>query len=383
MPQYKKLSIGDPAPPFRQRCTSNEDYSFDSAAGRYLVLCFFATAGDEGGRNMLRILDEDTRDLFDDNFAAFFGISIDREDEAQARVKETMPGIRYFWDFDYRVSKEYGSIPLDAQSGPVTIRRFWLVLNPMMRVIGVFEGEENGEERHAVAKFLKNLPPVETFAGFEIQAPVIILPDVFEPEFCTHLIDLYNAEGGEESGFMRDVDGKTTSILDYGHKRRSDVHIEDDDLRNTIQSKVLRRVVPEIRKVHNFEITRMERYIIGCYDSATKGHFRPHRDNTTKGTAHRRFALSINLNSDFDGGEVSFPEYGPRSYKAPPGGAVVFSCGLLHEVSQVTKGRRYAFLPFLYDDAAAQIRLRNNPYLDEAVGEYEIHDREEPTAKKA
>ncbi|MGO4843493.1 2OG-Fe(II) oxygenase, partial [Rhizobiaceae sp. 2RAB30] len=83
--------------------------------------------------------------------------------------------------------------------------------------------------------------------------------------------------------------------------------------------------------------------------SENGGHFRAHRDNTTKGTAHRRFAVSINLNSDFDGGEVSFPEYGPRSFKPPVGGAVIFSCSLLHAVSPVTRGKRYAFLPFLYD----------------------------------
>jgi len=382
MPQYKRLDVGDPAPHFKQRCTSNEDYSFDSAAGRYLVLCFFVSAGDEGGQEMLRIL-EDDRDLFDDKRAAFFGISIDPEDEKQSRVREIMPGIRYFWDFDYKVSKEYGSIPVDAVDGKVTIRRFWMVLDPMMRVAGVFDAAEDHSERHQVAAFLRSLPPIEEFAGFPIQAPVIILPNVFEPEFCTQLIYLYNAEGGEESGFMRDVDGRTKPILDYGHKRRSDVHIDDDDLRDIIQQKVVRRVVPEIRKAHNFEVTRMERYIIGCYDSATKGHFRPHRDNTTKGTAHRRFALSINLNDDFDGGEVSFPEYGPRGFKAPPGGAVIFSCGLLHEVSQVTRGKRYAFLPFLYDDAAAQIRLQNNPYLDESVGDYEIHDADKDVAKQA
>jgi predicted 2-oxoglutarate/Fe(II)-dependent dioxygenase YbiX len=132
----------------------------------------------------------------------------------------------------------------------------------------------------------------------------------------------------------------------------------------------MRRVVPEILKVHQFQVTRMERYIVSCYAAEDGGHFRAHRDNTTKGTAHRRFAVSINLNGDFDGGEVSFPEYGPRSFKAPPGGAVVFSCSLLHAVSQVTRGRRYAFLPFLYDDAAARIREENNRFLDEKVGAY-------------
>jgi hypothetical protein len=37
----------------------------------------------------------------------------------------------------------------------------------------------------------------------------------------------------------------------------------------------------------------------------------------------------------------------------------------------VTRGRRYVFLPFLYDDAAAAIREANNAYLDEAVGQYQ------------
>ena len=92
--------------------------------------------------------------------------------------------------------------------------------------------------------------------------------------------------------------------------------------------------------------------------------FRAHRDNTTKGTAHRRYAVSINLNDDFDGGEVVFPEYSSKGIKAPRGGAVVFSCSLLHAVTQVTRGRRFAFLPFLYDDAAAKLREANAVVLD-------------------
>ena len=80
--------------------------------------------------------------------------------------------------------------------------------------------------------------------------------------------------------------------------------------------------------------------------------------------------MTINLNGDFDGGELRFPEFGTRTYRAPPGGAVVFGCGLLHEATPVTRGRRYAFLPFLYDDAAAAQREANNKYLGEGVGDY-------------
>ena len=42
---------------------------------------------------------------------------------------------------------------------------------------------------------------------------------------------------------------------------------------------------------------------------------------------------------------------------------MVFSCSLLHAVSQVTRGRRYAFLPFLYNDAAADTRKENAGFI--------------------
>jgi predicted 2-oxoglutarate/Fe(II)-dependent dioxygenase YbiX len=126
-----------------------------------------------------------------------------------------------------------------------------------------------------------------------------------------------------------------------------------------------------IKRAFQFEATRMERYIVACYDAEQGGHFRPHRDNTTRGTAHRRFAVTINLNAgDYQGGDLRFPEYGPATYRAPTGGAVVFSCSMLHEATAVTQGTRYAFLPFLYDDAAAEVREANNAHLGEGLGAY-------------
>jgi predicted 2-oxoglutarate/Fe(II)-dependent dioxygenase YbiX len=179
------------------------------------------------------------------------------------------------------------------------------------------------------------------------------------------------AQGGSPSGFMREVDGKTVGVFDPAMKRRSDCTIEDEGLRSAARARILRRIVPELKRVHHFEATRMERYIVACYDSADEGHFGPHRDNTTSGTAHRRFAVTINLNAEeFEGGELRFPEYGKRSWRAPTGGAVVFSCSLLHQALPVTGGVRYAFLPFLYDDAAARIREANNEKLGEGVGAY-------------
>ena len=88
------------------------------------------------------------------------------------------------------------------------------------------------------------------------------------------------------------------------------------------------------------------------------------------------FACTMNLNAeDYEGGDLRFPEYGRQTYRAPTGGVVVFSCSLLHEALPVTKGRRYAFLPFLYDDAAARLRVENRKFL---TGEW-IDQNPEPS----
>jgi len=374
-PAYRALQVGDPAPWFRQKSTSNPDFAFDTVAGRYIVLCFYGTGADEIGRGALAAFQEQHRSLFDDDKIALFGVSVDPADLAQGRAKQILPGIRHFWDFDGKVGRLYGALPHDASGVGGPLRRFWMVLNPTLRVRAIFPFKPDGSDSGEVAAYLRALPPVVQFAGFEIPAPVLVIPDVFEPEFCRHLIGLYEEHGGQESGFMREVDGKTVATHDRSHKSRKDFTITDQGLMQQIQKRIVRRVNPEIEKVHFFKPTRMERYIVSCYAAEDGGHFRAHRDNTTKGTAHRRFAVSINLNADFDGGEVSFPEYGPRSYKAPPGGAVVFSCPLLHAVSAVTRGRRYAFLPFIYDDEAARIREANNAHLGEGVGAYKVQSQ--------
>jgi predicted 2-oxoglutarate/Fe(II)-dependent dioxygenase YbiX len=128
---------------------------------------------------------------------------------------------------------------------------------------------------------------------------------------------------------------------------------------------------PMIHRAFQFTPTRVERHIVACYEAESGGHFRPHRDNTTKGTAHRRFAVTINLNADdYEGGDLCFPEFGPRTYRAPTGGAVVFSCSLLHQATPVTLGRRFAFLPFLYDEAGALIREKNAGFLEGEAANY-------------
>jgi predicted 2-oxoglutarate/Fe(II)-dependent dioxygenase YbiX/peroxiredoxin len=371
MPRYAQLSPGDPAPWFHARSTANPRFAFDSTAGRYLVLLFHGSAADPHGAAALAAV-RARPDLFDDDHASCFAVSADPADEAEGRLTDRYPGFRVFWDADGQVGRLYGALPDEVEPGAagVQMRRMWVVLDPTLRVRAVVPFAGDRSDLAAAIGLVAALPPPGRFAGFELQAPVLVLPDVFEPAFCARLVELYAAHGGEESGVMRDVDGKTVGVMDARHKRRKDHMIEDRETIGEVQARFMRRVVPEIRKVHQFHVTRMERYLVACYAAEDGGHFAPHRDNTTQGTAHRRFAVSVNLNDDFDGGEVRFPEYGQRGFKAPTGGAVVFSCSLLHTVGRVTRGRRYAFLPFLYDEAAAKLREANIAKVSEELAGY-------------
>ena len=360
MPRYVNLLPGDPAPRFLTRSTSRERYQFDTSAGRNIVLCFIGSANNAHGHAAIKAA-VNRRDLFDDVHASFFGVSNDPADESDQRVRAILPGYRYFWDFDLAITRQYGASPVDE--GDTGFVGKWVVVDPTLRVIAVTPFRPDGSDIAETLDLVASLPPPGRIAGMDVQAPVIVMDRVFEPDLCKYLISLYEAQTRDLSGFMRDIDGKTHLVQDASHKTRRDFLLENDVDIAHVQGIVRRRITPEIQKIHQFEVTRMERNLVACYAAEDEAHFRPHRDNTTKGTAHRRFAVSINLNDDFDGGLLSFPEYGSRTYKPSAGSAVIFSCSLLHAVSQVTRGKRYAFLPFLYDDAAARIREENAAFL--------------------
>ena len=228
---------------------------------------------------------------------------------------------------------------------------------------------------------LASLPAVDDSAGVPLTAPVLIVPRVFDFALCDVLIQFYQKFGGEESGFLFDVKGQTTRVIDHRLKRRSDLAVAHPQLREAIRNQVVRRLVPAIGQFFQFAATRMDRYIVACSDSAVGGHFYRHRDNVNIGAQHRRFAVTINLNKDYEGCDMVLPEFGRRIYRAPVGGAMVFSCGALHQITPVTAGRRYAFLAFLYGEADAAVREANNARLHETAAQYVLEsDRLFPDA---
>jgi predicted 2-oxoglutarate/Fe(II)-dependent dioxygenase YbiX len=342
------IQPGDPAPWWKQ---GRHRFVFDRVGGRYIVLSFCGNAGDAIGLAALRAL-HDNRRFVADAKASFFAVCRDPRDQSERNVEQSFPTVQFVWDFDGEMHRAYG-----------VAHRVWIVLDPMLRVIEVLPFSADGAEIPQLLGLLERLPPPSQYPGTEAPIPVLLLPNVFEPEFCRYLIDCYTANGGRESGFMQEVGGKAVEAYDAEWKRRRDFIITDAALIELIKARMGRRVGVMLQKACRFTFSRMERHLVACYAAEDGGHFGPHRDDTVRATEHRQFAVSINLNDDFDGGAVSFPEFSPRQFKAPVGTALIFASSMLHSVSKVTRGRRYAFLPFLHDEAAEKQRIANLQFL--------------------
>jgi peroxiredoxin len=149
------LQVGEPAPWFEARSPVNPRFHFDTVAGRYIVLCFFASAAEPASR---RVLDDilQQRHLFDNENVCFFGVGIDPEDERSGRIQVVLPGIHLFWDFDRNVSRLFGAVTDEAG----TYRRFTLVLDERLRIAAIVPFDEQPDQHvPRLLKALSALPP--------------------------------------------------------------------------------------------------------------------------------------------------------------------------------------------------------------------------------
>ena len=97
------------------------------------------------------------------------------------------------------------------------------------------------------------------------------------------------------------------------------------------------------------------------YDAADEGCFGKHRD-TIDPYLHRRFAMSVILNEDFEGGGICFPECSDEIISAPKYSAIIFPGSLYHQVMRIGAGRRYVIISFLFSAAEAGANERSESY---------------------
>jgi predicted 2-oxoglutarate/Fe(II)-dependent dioxygenase YbiX/peroxiredoxin len=225
---------------------------------------------------------------------------------------------------------------------------FAVLLDGNQRVTEVRADPDNAALVAWAIERSRALPPPEAGAYVNGVAPVLLVPNVLTPAQCRALIDRWHQLGSEEGHVYSIVKGEESRRIDKSMKSRRDHRIMDEALMQELATLVGRRVGPELNKAFGFGKFRFDRFVVTCYDAERGDFFRRHRDNEAKATADRRFALTLNLNSEeYEGGGLIFPEYGPHRYNPPTGGAILFSCSLLHEALPIAKGRRFTLLNFL------------------------------------
>ncbi len=353
------IALGDPVPWFGAPLVKDGSFNLQVAAGRWIVLSFLGSPANPKVEEELAELLRDAQ-LFDEGRLVFYGVLTAPPSDPAYYIRLSSSAVSFIADYDGAISRAYG-----ADAMPRTI-----VLDPMLRAIADIPWDYAAGHARSVCEVLRGLPAVDNSAGVPLTAPALIVPRVFDFPFCDFLIRLHEKLGGKESGFLLDSEGKTATVVDSRFKRRSDLGIVAPEVRDMIRNQIVRRLLPAIGQFFQFSATRMDRYLVACYDSAVGGYFYRHRDNVNAGAQHRRFAVTINLNKDYDGCDLNLPEFGSRNYRAPVGGAIVFSCGALHQVTPITRGRRYAFLAFLYGEADAALREANNAKLHQNKSRY-------------
>ena len=228
------------------------------------------------------------------------------------------------------------------------IKTTLFVLSPNLQVLASLLLEDAASTAQKAISILDaSLPHVEPLE-IVTQAPVLMIPNMLEVEICRYLINVWEKMGHTETGVEQSRGERRLDTISPSIKRRCDHIVTDETLTKGLAKSIGRRVMPEVEKAFAFRTTRFEGFKIACYDAAVGGFFRAHRDNLSPSTAHRRFAMSLNLNKGYTGGCLRFPEYGPHLYCSDAGGTLVFSGSHLHEVTAVTQGRRFVLLSFLY-----------------------------------
>ena len=224
--------------------------------------------------------------------------------------------------------------------GPVAF-----ILDPNQRLFAIERDDE--KEKRLPEKALdlaKRKLPIGSPKNISEIAPVLIIPKIFSEDICHQMIELWTSSGNSPG----QVETSSQKISDHTIKRRKDHLINDKSLEIEISNILGKRIAPEVSKVYHCENWIFEGFRIGCYDYSDSGFFSAHRDNFNQNNKSRLYAITINLNvGEYTGGELRFSEYGQDLYSPPTGGAIIFSCSLLHEVLPVMSGRRLVFLTFL------------------------------------
>lgn len=350
-PYVQTLWPGALAMPFETRDEQGRKIGLadDHLSGHYLLLVFLGDPESERTDALLRALGELEARLEGAN-ATVLAISASSDATAnKARKRAAGFGWPIIGDASGALFASYG-----MHKGTDRANRLVLV-TPYRQIRTWFDIEEDAETAlGTIMDMLQNAQNAQTAEEARwspSHAPVLIVPNVLSPEECAGLVQSVVTETpfmvrqprpGEVPGNYK------IPVYDHFRQDRIDLIIKDRNTLAILDERIFGRVVPMIKKAFSFDVTRREDLHIARYVGKREGIAMGHRDNMEPPGAHRRFALSMSLNEDYEGGGITFAEFSPHPYRVPAGTAMVFSSSLLHEVQETTSGVRYNLISHLF-----------------------------------
>ena len=222
-----------------------------------------------------------------------------------------------------------------------------LLISPNRRIMDIFDNIE----------ILENLDLSNYNENYNI--PFIKIENVLNEELLNEVIEYYNKKK------------VSNELIDHKHSTKDRSHVHPDlELEKKLDNKLSRSVLPELRKIYYFDAKNRENYKICSYDSESSGRFHSHRD-TPCPNQHRKYAMSLILNDDYDGGELYFSEYDTK-IKPKANTAIIFPGLSSHKVLEVTKGNRMAIITFFVTKNSKNYNMKEHFYDDRQVEYSEV-----------
>src|SRR4029453_17227969 len=105
------------------------------------------------------------------------------------------------------------------------------------------------------------------------QAPLLVVPDVLDPQQCAELIAVWEQQGPSQTGVEAATGGAGADQRNAQLKRRRDHVVQDPQRSRELATMIGRRVMPELSKAFAYRASRFEGFKIACYQASAPGSF--------------------------------------------------------------------------------------------------------------
>lgn len=320
----------------------------DHLSGKHMILVFLNTDDQQKNVAILKSFAE-KQSVYDDSNTTLLAITSSSDAN---KNKQLIEQSGFNWpvagDATGAVFAAYGLHKSYGEAARIVL------LTPYRQVRIWFDSPSNIEHTlEVITQMIDTYSSADDQKWSPCHAPVLHIPNVLSPEECAKVIESFESGGpffvrpprpGEVSGNFK------VPVYEHNRQDRVDHIVKDKAMLEFLDSRIFGQITPMISKAFAFNVTRKEDLHIARYTGERGGHHMGHRDNTMPATAYRRFAMSLTLNNNYAGGELTFNEFSPHGYKPETGSAMIFSSSLLHEVSEITEGTRYNLVSNLFND---------------------------------